>query len=434
MLNKLIVTLVMFAILTSACTSVESDPETQPAVEISLVKSDLAREKSPQVSPQALSSLVEGNSDFAFKFYDQIRQEDDNLLFSPLSLSLALSMTLAGAENSTEDAMLKGLQHQLSDEDLHSAINALLLLIEESQNEISEDREGSSFKLYIANSIWGQAGLTFNKDFLDNLALNYGAGIFPVDFITQPEEARQLINQWVEEATEGRIQDLIPPDAFTAFTRMVLANAIYFNGSWLYPFEENGTSPATFTLLDGSQTQVEMMSLPGKHLFYASGENYQLVQLPYLSQDFLMTVILPDTGQFAELEEHLDRNFLDQMASEVSQVEVNLKMPKFEFSTTLNANEVLSDLGMAEAFDPEAADFSGMTLEEALFITDVVHKADIKVDERGTEAAAATAVIMGIKSMMPGEPISLVVDRPFLFFIQHRPTGSILFMGRVIQP
>lgn len=147
-----------------------------------------------------------------------------------------------------------------------------------------------------------------------------------------------------------------------------------------------------------------------------------------------MTVILPDTGQFAELEEHLDRNFLDQMASEVSQVEVNLKMPKFEFSTTLNANEVLSDLGMAEAFDPEAADFSGMTLEEALFITDVVHKADIKVDERGTEAAAATAVIMGIKSMMPGEPISLVVDRPFLFFIQHRPTGSILFMGRVIQP
>lgn len=434
MLNKLIVTLVMFAILTTACTSVEPDGENPPAEQVSLVKSDLARDTSPQITPQALTSLVQGNTEFALKFYDQIRQEEANLLFSPLSLSLALSMTLAGAEGSTEEAMLKGLQHQLAEEDLHSAINALLLLIEESQNEVSEDREGSSFKLNVANSIWGQAGLDFDKDFLDNLAMNYGAGIFPVDFITQPEKARQVINQWVEEATEERIKDLIPPDAFTAYTRMVLANAIYFNGSWLFPFEENGTVPAPFTLIDGSLTQAEMMQLSGKRLFYGSGENYQLVQLPYLSQDFLMTVIVPNTGEFAEIEEHLDQNFLDQMTSEVNQVEVNLRMPKFEYSTTINANEVLSNLGMAEAFDPDSADFSGMTLEEALFITDVIHKADIKVDENGTEAAAATAVIMGIKSMMPGEPVTLTIDRPFLFFILHQPTGSILFMGRVIQP
>jgi len=217
-------------------------------------------------------------------------------------------------------------------------------------------------------------------------------------------------------------------------TRLVLANAIYFNGSWLYPFDEANTEEADFTLMDSSQTTVDMMSLSGETLTYLQGDNYQAVQLPYFSTDFVMTFIVPDSGSFAEIEDGLSTSFLSEILKNASQQPVNLKLPKFDFETTTNANDPLSSLGMAEAFSSETADFSGITDAEELYITDVLHKATITVDEGGTEAAAATAIIFGIKSAMPQEPISLVIDRPFLFFIQHGPTGAILFMGRVTQP
>jgi len=435
-MKKLMIVLVVLSLsLTSACDVLEDIVDKGSSEESTgYIKSSLSRETSPKVDPEALTVIAGETTDFALAFYKAINEGCDNIVYSPFSLSLALSMALAGAETSTETAMLEGLQFTLPEEEVHPAFNALLLEIEEAQQEAHGKDKDKQFQLNIANSIWGQSGFDFKENFLDTLALYYDAGIYNVDFNQYPEDARLSINNWIEDETEEKIKDLIPSGAINPLTRLVLANAIYFNGSWLYPFDEANTEEADFTLMDSSQTTVDMMSLSGETLTYLQGDNYQAVQLPYFSTDFVMTFIVPDSGSFAEIEDGLSTSFLSEILKNASQQPVNLKLPKFDFETTTNANDPLSSLGMAEAFSSETADFSGITDAEELYITDVLHKATITVDEGGTEAAAATAIIFGIKSAMPQEPISLVIDRPFLFFIQHGPTGAILFMGRVTQP
>lgn len=413
----------------------EASPTKQPAEEGALVKSDLARETNPQVSEEERQKLADNTSKFAAAFYQQIRQKEGNIIYSPFSISLALSMTLAGAETTTEEAMMEALQYSLPENQVHPAFNALLLAIEASEQEKPEESEGSEFQLNIANSIWGQSGYPFMSDFLDVLARYYGAGMYNVDYITNPKAARELINQWIEDETENKIQDLIPPGAINELTRLVLANAIYFNGSWRFPFDEDATLPAPFQLLDGSEATVDMMKLSGESLAYSAGDGFQAVQLPYLSPDFVMTLLVPDEGKFINFEEGLDAEKIQEISTDLMWQLVNLEMPKFDFETSTNAKEPLSALGMAEAFQSDAADFSGITDVEDLFISDVLHKATITVDEEGTEAAAATVVIIRAESAPePEEPISLVIDRPFLFMIQHQPTGTILFMGRVLEP
>jgi len=432
-MRKILISLVFTSLLAiSACNVIPNDSESE--IEGGYIKSNLQREMSPQVDPSQIEALADANTDFALSFFDQIRQDDENIIFSPISLSLALSMALAGAEDDTKAEMMDALQLILSENEVHPAYNALLLAIEASQEETQEGNEGTNFQLNIANSIWGQAGYDFKEDFLDKLALNYGAGVYNVDYINNPEAARIAINDWVEEETEQKIKDLIPPGAVDTLTRMVLANAIYFNGSWLHPFEESATEEAPFNLLDGSQSTVDMMSLTGQSFNYGQGENYQAVQLPYLSQDFSMTLLVPDSGSLAEFEEELSSESLAPILNNMVYQPVDLQMPKFDFESTVNGKEPLYALGMVEAFDPDAANYSGITEVEKLYISDVMHKATITVDEEGTEAAAATAVIFATKSAMPEEPVLLVIDRPFLFLIQHQPTGTILFMGHVIQP
>jgi serpin B len=405
-----------------------------PSGESGFVKSDLARETSPQVDPDSINLLSQGNTAFALSFYDQIREGTDNIIFSPFSISLALSMTLAGAETTTEQAMLEALRLSLPESEVHPAFNALLLAIEESQEMEIQESEGSQFQLNIANSIWGQMGYDFKQAFLDTLAKNYGAGINNVDFVQNPEGARVAINDWVEEETQDKIQDLIPQGAIDSLTRLVLANAIYFKGSWLYPFSESRTANAPFTTLEGSEISVEMMKVYGERFLYGEGENYKVISLPYLSRDFSMVVLVPESGSFSDFEGSLTPEILNELLKNIGIEDVNLEMPKFDFETTTNAKDPLSVLGMSQAFKSETADFSGITEAEEVYITDVLHKATITVDEEGTEAAAATAVIVGIESAMPGEPRTLIIDRPFMFFIRHQPTGTILFMGRVTQP
>ena len=413
----------------------EATSTKQPAEEGILAKSDLARETNPQVSEEQRQKLADDTSKFAAAFYQQIRQKEGNIIYSPFSISLALSMTLAGAESTTEQAMMEALQYSLPESQVHQAFNALLLAIEASEQEKPEESEGSEFQLNIANSIWGQSGFPFMSDFLDVLAKHYGAGMYNVDYITNPESARELINQWIEDETEDKIQDLIPPGAITELTRLVLANAIYFNGSWRFPFDEGATHPVPFQLLDGTEATVDMMKLSGESLAYTAGDAFQAVQLPYLSPDFVMTVLVPDEGAFDDFEAALDTEKIKEISANLMWQLLNLEMPKFDFETSTNAKDPLAALGMAEAFQSDAADFSGITDVEDLFISDVLHKATITVDEEGTEAAAATVVIMRAKSAPePEEPISLVIDRPFLFMIQHQPTGTILFMGRVLEP
>lgn len=429
MRNTIII--LMLATLVLAACSPFSPAEGEAVV---FAQSEIARDSQPAVSPEDLQALSAANAAFAFNFYDQIKDKPGNLVFSPLSLSLALSMTMAGAQGTTLSEMEQALAVEDLGDAVHPGMNALLQALAES--EAQEDRKagGDPFQLNIANSTWGQAGFEINPAFLDLLAQQYDAGVYQVDFAQDPEFARQAINDWVAEATAEKIPSLIPEGAINSLTRLVLANAIYFNGSWYYPFYEEATEKADFMLLDGSVLSVDMMQLGTEQLAYARAEDYQLLRLPYLSQDFGMLLIVPDEGAFAEVEAGLDaqRFLASQVDMHFSQV--FLKMPKFDFESTIGASDPLKQMGMHSAFDPDQADFSAITGKPDLYITDVLHKATISVNEQGTEAAAATAVIMAPTSAFPDEPINLVIDRPFLFAIQHLPSNTILFMGRVLQP
>ena len=429
-MRNTIIILILGTLVLAAC-SPFSPAEGEAVV---FAQSEIARDTQPAVSPEDLQALSEANAAFAFNFYNQIKDKPGNLVFSPLSLSLALSMTMAGAQGTTLSEMQQALAVGDLGDAVHPGMNALLQALAASEAEEDRKAGGDPFQLNIANSTWGQAGFEINPAFLDLLAQHYGAGVYQVDFAQDPEFARQAINDWVADATAEKIPSLIPEGAINSLTRLVLANAIYFNGSWYYPFYEEATEKADFKLLDGSVSSVEMMQLGTERLAYARAEDYQLLRLPYLSQDFGMLLIVPDEGAFGEVEAGLDaQRFLDSQA-EMQSRPVFLKMPKFDFESATDASEPLKQMGMPTAFDPVMADFSAITGKPDLYITDVLHKATVSVNEKGTEAAAATAVIMAIKSAPPQEPINLVIDRPFLFAIQHLPSNTILFIGRVLQP
>lgn len=431
-MKNLFALLMIIPLILTAC--VPLDPETGEKGKIVFAQSELERDLDPQPKPGALEGLANGNTQFAFDFYKQITDQNGNLIFSPLSLSLALSMALEGAAGDTRAEMLQALAVEELADMLGPSFNALLRAIEASQSDLEQETKGDKFQLNIANSTWGQAGFEINPAFLDALAVNYGAGMYTVDYANDAEGARQAINDWINEETSGKIPDLIPQGAIDALTRLVLANAIYFKGSWLYEFDEDATQKASFTLLDSSKIDVDMMQLSGEHLQYAEVGNYQLVRLPYLSTDFSMVLLVPDEGEFQAVESSLTADDLRAALQQMSSERVNLQMPKFDFESTIDANDPLKALGMQKAFDSGAADFSNITDPTSLYISDVLHKATITVDEKGTEAAAATVVIMGLTSMPIGDPIQLTIDRPFMFTIEHQPTGTLLFMGRVVQP
>jgi len=418
-MKKVPIILLMLILLLTACV---------PTDEVDTNQSSLTREDNPQVDQAQLEALVDGNTQFALDFYRQINTGDDNIIFSPISLSWALSMTLSGARGGTRDEMLQVLSLSSLGDALHPAFNALLHAIETSEgSKPPADETGSPFNLNIANGIWSQKGADFEQAFLDGLAINYGAGLHKVDYIQDVDAARQAINQWIANETENKIPKMIPDNVLDASTRLVLANAIYFKGSWAFPFSEDGTRKAPFTLLDGNSIDVDMMRLSNAMLPYSQQDGFQLVALPYLSRDFSMLVILPDAGYFEDIEAGLSIEQLQASVDDMETTQLALSMPKFDFETSVNAIPPLQSLGMQSAF--KNADFSGISQSMGLFISDVLHKATITVDEKGTEAAAATMVAM--QESMPEE---LMIDKPFLFAIRHDPTDSILFMGRILKP
>ena len=401
------------------------------------VRSDRER-AAPSALDTEVAGLVDGNSAFAFDLYRALGGQRGNLFYSPHSISIALSMTYAGAGGQTASQMGDTLHFRLSQDRLHPAFNALAQQLA-SRGEPTRDGAGEGFRLNIVNAVWGQQDHDFLEPFLDVLAESYGAGVRPVDFKVAPEESRLAINDWVAENTEDRIRDLIPPDVINKLTRMVLTNAIYFNASWRYPFHESNTRERPFYLLDGDVVQVPMMSTE-KEFLYASGDGYQAVDLPYVGHELSMTVIVPDRGRFAEFEDSLDSVLVDRLVEGFESRYVTLDLPRFEFESQFRLGETLRSMGMSNAFDPAAADFSGMDGRsclagdpECLFIREVVHKAFVSVDEAGTEAAAATGVVMQVESAAP-EPVSVTVDRPFIFLIRDLETDAILFIGRVEEP
>jgi serpin B len=338
-------------------------------------------------------------------------------------------MTYAGARGETAQQMADTLQFMLEQERLHPAFNWLDAELAK-RGEGAQGKDGEGFRLNIVNAIWGQKDYTFLSDFLDILAENYGAGLRILDFITETEKSRLIINDWVSDQTEQRIKDLIPQGVITVATCLVLTNAIYFNAAWDYPFNEHMTADGPFYLLHGGQVILPMMKQT-EVFGYIEGEGYQAVELQYDGNELSMVIFLPETGNFEAFEEELQAQQVCDIISGLQPTGVALTMPQFEFESEFNLNNTLKDLGMPAAFSG-AADFSGMTGTRDLYISAVQHKAFVSVDEAGTEAAAATAVVM--EEEAPDQQAEVTIDRPFIFLIRDIETGAILFVGRVMNP
>jgi len=396
-----------------------------------IVQSEAQRVASPNVAEADVAELAARSNAFAFDLYQAVREDKDNLFYSPYSISLALAMTYAGARGETEQQMADTLHFTLPQDRLHPAFNALDLELA-SRAEGTEGQDGEGFRLNIVNSIWGQSDYSFVPEFLDVLAKDYGAALRLLDFESAPEESRKTINEWVSDQTEGKIEDLIPQDAVSELTRLVLANAIYFNAAWSHPFEEKQTQDGAFHLLGGGQVTVPMMQQT-ELLGYSEGEGYQAIELPYVGEKLSMVILLPASGRFEEFERSLDAERVDAIVEDLAQKNVALTMPKFEFDSSFQLADTLAGMGMPDAFSPETANLAGMDGTRKLFIQDVMHKAFVSVDEAGTEAAAATAVVVGITSA-PSSPVEVTVDRPFVFLIRDIEINVILFVGRVVNP
>jgi len=425
-MNKRVIAVLVIVLLLPVIASIQL---AQPAAG-EVLKSDKERITSPDVSPSEQALLVEGNSAFAFKLYLALKGEEGNLFYSPYSISLALAMTYAGARGETAQQVAATLQFLLDQERLHPAFNWLDAELA-SRGEGAAGKDGEGFRLNIVNAIWGQKDYSFLSTFLDVLAENYGAGLRILDFINETEQSRLAINKWVSKQTNKRIPDLIPQGAIDEWTRLVLTNAIYFNAAWAYPFDEEMTADGPFYLLDGGQVIVPMMRQT-ESFGYTEGEGYQAVELLYDGGELSMVIFLPEAGKFEAFEEGLQSQQVSDVISGLQPTEVALTMPKFEFDSEFSLKDTLAGMGMPIAFS-SSADFSGMTGNPELFISDVVHKAFVAVDEAGTEAAAATAVIMPT-SAAPELPVEVTIDRPFIFLIRDIETGAILFVGRVLNP
>lgn len=418
--------------------SATETPSTSPQSGVQVAESKLARVTNPQAPESDLQNLSAGNRAFTADLYQKLRAQDGNLIFSPYSISLALAMTYAGARNETAGQMADTLHFMLPEQNLHPAFNALSQYLESlaqppsSPQPTPTGEPPQGLQLDIANSLWGQKDFNFQQDFLDLLAQNYGAGLRLVDFLNDPETARQLINDWVSQQTNDKIQDLFPQGSIDADTRLALVNAIYFKASWMDAFNPDNTQQGTFHLKDGGQISVPMMSSGDVAKYYARGTDYQVVGLPYLGGQSMMVILLPDEGKFDQVEASLDDQGLNTMLNSLKSSDVDLSMPKFKIESQFSLPETLAALGMPAAFDPNQADFSGMDGSRDLFISEVMHKAFVDVDESGTEAAAATGVAMKLTAIM--ETTKVNIDRPFLFFIYEPTHGTILFAGRVLDP
>ncbi len=395
-----------------------------------VAQSALARDTNPNVPGSDVAMLVDGNTAFAFDLLHALGDVEENLFYSPYSVSSALAMTYAGARGATESQMADALHFALDQEDLHPAFNWIDLELN-GRGEIAPPYEGEGFELSVVNATWGQRGYTFRQSYLDTLAVNYGAGLRLLDFVEDPDGSRETINDWVSDETNGRIVDLLPPDSIDAATRLVLTNAIYFNAPWLKPFDATQTSLGAFEPMGGETVYVPTMRQTAM-FGYASWGGGQAVELPYNGETLSMILFVPDRGTYEAFEAGLDGVLYGEIVDSLGAREVYLRLPKFEIGYDASLVDPLIALGMTDAFTA-AADFSGIDGTRDLFISDVFHKAWVSVDEAGTEAAAATAVIMPIGGS-PGPPVTLTIDRPFLFVIRDIPTETILFVGRVASP
>jgi serine protease inhibitor len=379
--------------------------------------------------------IVAGNTAFACDLYQKLRTEKGNLFFSPHSISTALAMTYAGAKGQTGRQMAETLHLPRPEGQLHPAMAAL-------QKSLASDPKASSYELHIANALWGQKGYKFLDGFLGTCEKHYGGGLETVDFVSDAGGARKTINAWVEKQTNEKIKDLIPAGVLNAMTRLVLTNAIYFKGQWETEFDKKATRDEKFrpAMPEKFRGLVRSFSVPmmrqKDNFRLAETDTMQLLDLPYKGGDVAMLIALPRKGyteDLAALEKSITPVNLAKWTKVLRKQKVQVFLPRWKMTRDFKLSATLKSMGMTDAFDEAKADFSGMTGKKDLYIAKVLHKAFVEVNEEGTEAAAATAVVMQLKSI-PRPPAVFRADHPFVFLIRHQKTGAILFMGRVMDP
>jgi len=404
----------------------------QTTTDMEIVQSDLERNMAPQLETGEFDSVVEGNNRFAFDCFQQLKSEQTNLFYSPVSISFAMAMAYAGANSNTEAEIANAMHFTLPEDRFHNAFNALDLTLT-SKPTNPNPYMGEDIELHIVNSTWGQKDYVFQTPFLDILAVNYGAGLNIVDFNSNPDGCRLLINDWVSDQTEQRINDLLPVGSIGTLTRLVLVNAIYFKALWMLPFNEEKTEDGPFYLQDGSVVTTPLMHHVLHTGYYEVPGQYQAVKLDYQGTNRnSMIIILPAAGQLTAFEDNFSYDTFMGIYQGLGQYKVTLTLPKFSYEWGKPLKSAFQAMGMTDAFDYQMADFSGITTIEQIYISDIFHKAFVSVDELGTEAAAATAVVFSGTGVP--DPVTMTIERPFIFLLCNDDTGTILFVGRVLVP
>ena len=379
------------------------------------------------------SSVITANNQFAFDLYARYKAKEGNIFFSPYSISSAIAMTYEGARGKTADEM-QSVFHFPKDKSLRR----------ESFSKINNqiNKKGKKYELHTANALWAQKDYKFLDDYFKLVDQYYGGNVTNLNFVKETEKSRLTINSWVEEQTNNKIKNLIPQGILDEYTRLVLTNAIYFKGLWLEQFDKKDTKEEDFRLSPDNKIKVEMMRFPGQREFnYAETINLQILELPYEGRELSMLILLPKGDDLKSTEEFLNSGKLSELKRLFRNEEVLVYLPKFKFGTKYLMAEDLISMGMHTAFTPGIdwggeADFSGMTGNKRLNISAVIHQAFVEVNEEGTEAAAATAVVMaasyGVEEPKPIKTFK--ADHPFIFIIQENETGNILFVGRISDP
>jgi serpin B len=382
------------------------------------------------------SDIVEGNNQFACDLYAKYKHEDGNIFYSPYSITSALGMTYEGAAGKTAEEIQTVFHFHKNDSIRRDSFFKI-------NNEIN--KTDKKYNLSVANALWAQKDYEFLDDYVGLVEKYYSGKLTNLDFINATEKSRLTINSWVENKTNNKIKDLIPQGALSRETKLVLTNAIYFKGSWLKQFDAKNTKEKDFRISSDSTIKTQMMHLAAgenANFNYTETNDLQILELPYDGDDLSMLILLPKKENIETAEESIDSKNLSDWRNSLRKERVDVSLPRFKFETKYFMVQDLADLGMPTAFTPGIdmggkADFSGMTGNKELNIDEIIHQAFVEVNEEGTEAAAATAVIMVALTAVPtiiSRPIRFNANHPFVFIIQDRNTGNILFMGRVSDP
>lgn len=392
--------------------------------------------------------IVQANNELAIDLYRELSSSPKSIIISPLSINLAMSIVYAGAKSETAIQLRKALNLKLSSCEAQLGMSTLLKDLNKRKYKdwVGEEKNGErrvvqkdvkALELIIANALWGQDGYKFKKDFIETNRKYYEVGFNLVDYINRTEEARREINKWVEDKTGSKIRNLIPEGLLDNMTRLVISNATYFKSSWKNEFDPSDTKNDVFSLSNGNEIKVPMMRQK-KDFRYSVSDDVKIVELPYKGGEIVMTIILPcDSKKFADFEKKLSLSELEDLINGLELGEVELYMPKFKTEYDCSAKKVMQKLGVIDAFIMGKANLKGIAdvVGAPLFLSEIVHKSYIDVNEKGTEAAAVTALVeTGSDLLKRKKPVKIKVNRPFVYFIRDRKTGAIIFMGRLMMP